>query len=50
LIDGRCILAEVKGSYADMLDPRVSIDRMEALIEYCEIYGFGLLLTMENTH
>ncbi len=44
LKDGRCILAEVKGSYADMLDPRVH-RRMEALIEYCETHGFGLLLT-----
>lgn len=44
LKDGRCILAEVKGSYADMLDVRVH-RRMEALIEYCEIHGFGLLLT-----
>ena len=44
LEDGRCLIAEVKQSYADMMDARVH-RRMEALIEYCEKHGFGLLLT-----
>jgi hypothetical protein len=44
LDDCRCFITEVKFSYAEMLDARVH-RRMEALIEFCEKNGMGLLLT-----
>lgn len=47
LLTGECILVEVK-NYEGMVDARVH-RRMEALIEYCETHGFGLLLT-NGTH
>lgn len=44
LENGSCFIAEVKANFRDMLDARVH-RRMEALIQFCEMHGMGLLLT-----
>jgi hypothetical protein len=44
LTDGRFLIAEIKSSCEEMLDAALH-QKMEALIDFCEKNGFGLLLT-----
>lgn len=44
LESGKCFITEIKSGYDDMLDARVH-RKLEALIEFCEKNGFGILLT-----
>lgn len=45
LNDGRCFLTEIKGNFEDILDARLHRG-IEALIDFCEQYGFGILLSV----